>query len=134
MNKELLKEIKASRIVVKSGRYAYLKATESLGVSGHFLVSQDNDEVTVVTKEENLETVDYSDEVKWFKLCEVKVSKPFLVKGFLAAITSAVADVDLNVLVVSTFSKDYILVREETASKAVKALEDLGFSVKWEEA
>ncbi len=133
MNEELLTEIKASQIIVKPGRYAYLKADSLVETKGHFLVSQDQDEITVVTKEENLGTVEHSDEVKWFKLCEVKVSKPFLVKGFIAAITGAIANADLNVLVVSTFSKDYILVREETAPKAINALEVLGFAVEWEQ-
>ena len=75
----------------------------------------------------------YEKEVKWFKLFEFKVSIPFLAPGFLAKISKTIADKKLNILIVSTFSKDYALIREEDFKVAVKALEKVGFSVKLEE-
>ena len=39
------------------------------------------------------------------------------------------ADVDLNVLVVSTYSKDYIMVKEEGRETAITALRKAGFPV-----
>ena len=50
-------------------------------------------------------------------------------KGFIACVTRAIADRNLNVLVVSTFSKDYVPVREEALAEAVAALRELGFAV-----
>jgi hypothetical protein len=55
-------------------------------------------------------------------------------KGFISCITQAIAERDLNVLVVSTFSKDYFLVREESIGSAVTAFRDLGFPLAIEEA
>ena len=123
---DLQEVIKASAVVVHKGRYAYLK-TKSKQTGDHFLVTQDQDEVTVVTEEANVSAVDYEKDVKWFKLIEIKVSLPFVAKGFLAKVTKTIADKGLNVLVVSTFSKDYILVREETYQVAVEALREVGF-------
>ena len=128
-SQELLTEIKASKIIVRPGRYAYLKAQEAVDLGKHFFVSQDEDEVTVVTEEEYVKEVSFSDRVEWFKLLEIRVSKPFLVKGFLAAISKTVADADLNVLIISTFSKDYVLLREESVEEGLKALEGLGFQI-----
>ena len=132
MTKATLDEvIKSSNVVVHSGRYAYLKAKET-DINGHFLVAKDQDEITVVTEEKNLTHVEYDEDVKWFKLIEIKVSLPFVAKGFLAKVTKTVADEGLNVLVVSTFSKDYILVREETYKTVVEALKRVGFPVEVE--
>ena len=130
-NPTLNKVIKSSKVIVHSGRYAYLKAQET-AINNHFLVSKDKDEITVVTEEANVPNVQYGEDVKWFKLIEIKVSLPFLAKGFLAKVTKTIAYEDLNVLVVSTFSKDYILVREETYEVAVEALKKVGFPVEIE--
>ncbi|MFH1400395.1 MAG: ACT domain-containing protein, partial [Nanoarchaeota archaeon] len=111
-----------------SGRYAYLKGKED-GLKDHFLVSQDRDEITIVTHERNLPSTAHEDEVKWFKLFEFKVAVPFLSPGFLAKIAKTIADKGMNILIVSTFSKDYALIREADANVAIKALEEVGFSV-----
>lgn len=50
----------------------------------------------------------------------------------MAAVTSAFAAEGLNSLVVSTFSKDYLLTREEDAPKAAQLLKKMGFQVKKE--
>jgi hypothetical protein len=54
--------------------------------------------------------------VKWFKLPEIKVSQPFVAKGFPEKVTGIVAGEGLNILIISTFSKDYALVREGNPS------------------
>lgn len=120
--------IKNSTVVVHPGRYVYLQGKE-FELKNHFFISQDQDETTIVTEEENISQTTFSKEVKWFKLFEIKVSVPFLGVGLLAAITKAVADKGLNILVVSTFSKDYILVREKTYDTVISCLKDIGFPV-----
>ncbi|MBU0460725.1 MAG: ACT domain-containing protein [Nanoarchaeota archaeon] len=125
---DLNEVIRTSKVILHEGRYAYLKANEN-EIKDHFLITKDKDETTIITEEENLDKVKFEKDVKWFKLVEIKVSAPFVAKGFLAKITKTIADKNLNVLVVSTFSKDYILVREETWEIAIKALEDVGFPI-----
>lgn len=120
--------IKTSAVVVHPDRYAYLQCAH-VQHDSHFLVSRDNDELTVVTKESNVATTPHIKSEKWFRLIEIRVSVPFITKGFLAKVTKTIADERLNVLVVSTFSKDYILVRDETHGVAVEALRKVGFPV-----
>ncbi len=122
--------IRTSQVIVRGGRYAYLKTHAQTDVANHFLMAQDEDEITIVTEEANIAGTPFDEEVKWFKLIEIRVSQPFVAKGFIAVITKAIAERDLNVLVVSTYSKDYFLVREESVETAVSALQDLGFPPK----
>ena len=121
-------EIKNSKIIVRGGRYAYLKAKEK-PAGNHFLISEDQDETTVITEEKNINQVKYTEEVKWFKLLEIKVVHPFLVKGFLAKISKTIADKNLNILIISTFSKDYVLINEEDEKAATQALKNIGFTI-----
>ncbi len=138
MKKKLNEIIKSSKVVVHQRRYAYLQVKKeaiknpSTKINNHFLITKDDDEITIVTEEKNISCVNYDKNVKWFKLIEIKCSLPFLAKGFLAKITKVISDKDLNVLVVSTFSKDYILVREETYEIALSALRKVGFVVESE--
>ena len=71
-----------------------------------------------------------SEETKWFKLFEVRPHTPFLAVGFIATITKSIADKGINVLVVSTYSKDYLLIKEEKSNYAIEALRELGFKLK----
>ena len=57
----------------------------------------------------------------------MKVSLPFYAVGFLSTISSAIAEKGMNILIASTYSKDYIMVREEHLSKAKEVLLSLGF-------
>ena len=121
--------VRSSQVIVRDGRYAYFKAKGKQS-GDHFLVAQDKDEVTIVTEEGNLESVNYDSAEKWFKLIEIQVSAPFVATGFLAKVTGTIAHKNLNLLVVSTFSKDYILVREEEHEIALQALSEAGFPLK----
>lgn len=130
MKKPTLNEvIKSSPVIVHQGRYAYLKGQEK-ELKNHFLISQDQDEITIITEEKNVLKTKHEQEVKWFKLFEFKVSAPFLAPGFLAKISQTIADKNLMILMISTFSKDYVLIREEDFETAVKAFKEAGFCVK----
>ena len=119
--------VKESRVIVHKERYAFLKTNE-IDLKNHFMVSQDADEITVITEEANVASTLHEKEEKWFKLIEIKVSTPFTA-GFIAKVTNIIASEGCNTLVVSTFSKDYILTGEEQIGIAVSALKKAGFSV-----
>jgi len=127
---DLEEVIKTSTVIVHKERYAYLKSNVA-PQAPCFMVSKDKDEVTVVCDELSMQNIPHTEAVKWFKLLEIKVSQPFVAKGFLAKVSKTVADEDLNILIISTFSKDYALVREETHIKAVEALQRAGFPIVW---
>ena len=123
--------IKSSIVIIHKSRYAYLQVKIVPPLGNHFLLSKDNDEATVITEEKNVPSVGYEHIEKWFTLVEIKVSVPFL-PGFVAAVTSAFAAESLNALVLSTFSKDYLLIREEHSTKAFQLLKRMGFQMKKE--
>jgi len=119
--------IRSSKVIIHKQRYAYLR-TEEKELNDHFFISQDKDETTVVTTEKRVKNVKYKGIEKWFRLIEIQVSVPFT-QGFLAKVTSILASKGLNTLVISTFSKDYILTKEKGIDEAVKAMKKAGFKV-----
>ncbi len=125
MTDKISEVIKTSSIIIHSGRYIYLK-TKDKNLNNHFFVSQDKDEISVVTEEKNLNSVKYSDSVGWFKLIEIKLSVPFL-QGFLSKVIKPIADAGYNTLIVSTFSKDYILTKEENIEEVINIFKQMGF-------
>lgn len=124
--------IKQSSFLIHEGRFVYAKVHSIPFIEKHFMVSKDQDEMTVVTKEENLEELDLIEKNKdYYKLIELKVSVPFYAVGFLAKVSDAIASEGMNILIVSTYSKDYIMVRVEHEEKTIKTLVSLGF-IKYE--
>ncbi len=131
MEKSSLQDIiKSSPVLVHKERYAYLR-TNQVPAGEHFVIAKDEDEVTVVTPEQQVAKVQYTAIEKWFTLIEIRVTKPFSGPGFIAGITNAIAEKDIDVLIVSTFSKDYVLVRQDDTAITVEALRKLGFLVEY---
>lgn len=125
---DLKKIIESSSFVLHDGRFIYAKVKTAPPIDEHFMVSKDQDEITVVTKEENLEKLDLIEKNKdYYQLVELKVSVPFYSVGFLATVANIIAERGMNILIISTYSKDYIMVRVEFIEKAQQALLDLGF-------
>jgi hypothetical protein len=129
MNDDLKKVIESSSFIVHEGKYVYTKVRTAPPIDKHFLVSRDADEITVVTKEENLSDLDVIERNKDdYSLIELRVSVPFYSVGFLASVSSAIASEGMNILIVSTYSKDYLMVRVAHTEKAIQVLIGLGFS------
>src|SRR3989338_7137916 len=95
----LEKIVKSSEAVLHSERYAYLQAREPAG-SDHFMITHDSDEWTIITKEKNLPATSHDNSVKLFRMIEIRVSQPFIAKGFLAYVTKTLSHEGINVLVV----------------------------------
>ena len=128
MNDELKKVIEQSSFEVQEGRYIYTKVKSVLNLEKHFMVTTDEDEITVVTRKENLNDLDLIERNKDnYNLIALNVSIPFYSVGFLASVSSAIAKEGMNILIVSTYSKDYIMVREDKLDQAKQVLLSLGF-------
>lgn len=121
--------IQHSTVSILAGRYAMVKVISVSEKTKYFMKSDDGEEITLVIEEQNLADNDYIDIQKWFKLIQIAVAIPFFAIGFLASITSAIAMININVLVISTFSNDYLLIREHDISHVLIALEKLGFPI-----
>ena len=110
-------------------RYTVLQVQECPNPQPHFLVTHEAEEVSVITTEDKLHilTSQILKQRRWFCLLEFKMSTPFETPGFLAAIASKLASRQLNILLVSTFSKDWLLLREEDLETGLNSLHELGF-------
>lgn len=129
---DLKEAIPKSIATVMNGKYVYVKTDKAEKNDNHFMVSKDKDEITVVTKEENIKDLNVLELVGDYKLIEFKPAVPFQTVGFLAKIAEVIANQGMNILIVSTFSKDYIMIKEEELEKGLQALKDTGFPIEHE--
>jgi hypothetical protein len=125
----LQETIEQSPFVLYPLRYAVLQVAECTNPQPHFLVTHETEEISVITTEDKLEMLapQILEQQLWFRLLEFKMSTPFETPGFLAAIASKLASRQLNILLVSTFSKDWLLLREEDLKAGLSSLHELGF-------
>ena len=122
--------IRSSPVVLHADRYAYLRASAAPPVGEHFFVCADEHEITVVTREALVDRVPHDAIEARYRLLEFQISVPFQAPGFLATISSALADAGMNVLIVSTFGRDYVLLREADVKLGLQAIKQLGFTVR----
>lgn len=130
-NNELQDIINQSSFSIQEGIFVYTKVASFPKDFNHFLVTKDATEITVITKIENLSSLDLIERNKDdYKLIALNVSVPFYSVGFLAQVSTAIAQAGMNILIVSTYSKDYILVKAAKIDSAKKVLLALGFKKK----
>lgn len=129
---DLQEAIPKSIATVMKGTYVYVKTDVLEKPDIHFMVSKDKDEITVVTKKENLKDLNVLEVVGDYKLIEFKPAVPFQTVGFLAKIAEVIANQGMNVLLVSTFSKDYAMIKEEFCENGLEALRNVGFPIEYE--
>lgn len=128
MNSAIEKIVKDSTFRVGEGRFVYAKVLKAPSTGDHFMVSKDAEEITVVTKEENLSELTLMERNKdFYRLVALNVSVPFYSVGFLATVSQAIAEEGMNILIVLTYSKDYILVKDDKIENAKAILLRLGF-------
>jgi hypothetical protein len=111
------------------GTYVYVRAGEVRNPARHLMVTRDELETTVVTTEEQLGDVEVLERNRdrWL-LVTVSPVTPFYCVGFIAKIASVLSGAGIDILVVSTFSRDWVLVKEGDGPKTVALLEEIGFS------
>ncbi len=95
------------------------------------MISCDEDEITIVTRQENVSGLKVLEKNKdIYTLIALNVSVPFYPVGFLATVSEAVAKEGMNILIVSTYSKDYIMVKKDCTDNVESVLLGLGFTEK----
>jgi hypothetical protein len=130
LHPDLNEVIKSSSVLVLPQKYAVLSVKRLPNLKDVFAVMRDENEITVVIEEKKVgKQKAYKTEIG-FRLIQVAVSVPFYTVGFLASVTGAISQKNVNVLVISTFSKDYLLIRDNHIELALDALRNLGFVVK----
>lgn len=124
---QLKKIIQDSSFVIESGTYTIAKIVGNIKTENCFLVTKDKLETTIIYKSEN--NIDNVIEKKDdYALIGIDVSVPFYSVGFIAKITGCLANEGINVLVVSTFSRDYILISNKRREDGRRILIQLGMT------
>jgi hypothetical protein len=110
------------------GTYRYVSARAVLHPDRHLMITRDAREITVVTTEDALDDVEVlaMNADRWLLLA-IDCANPFYCVGFIAKISAALSGAGMDILVVSTFSCDWIFVKEEDGPRAASLLRALGF-------
>lgn len=124
---EAMEVISNSTFEMQPGIFVYAMVHSMPRDDVHFLVTKDDDEITVVTRAEYLKKLEVIERNKDdYCLIALNVSVPFYSVGFLATVSAAFAEKGHNILIVSTYSKDYIMVRNDLRKNAEEILLSLG--------
>ncbi|HUC83016.1 MAG TPA: ACT domain-containing protein [Flavisolibacter sp.] len=126
--KELQAVIAASWFSIDNATYVYASVTEVPEPEKHLLVVRDGTETTVATNVQHLPLPHCLQVNKdHWKLINIRCGNPFYCVGFIATITDALASAGVDIVIVSSFSNDLVLVTAQDLDKAVEILEGLGF-------
>ncbi|HYO74886.1 MAG TPA: ACT domain-containing protein [Thermoanaerobaculia bacterium] len=111
-----------------AGTFLWASAREVRTPSKHLMVARDEKETTVVTTPELLHDVDVIalNRDRWL-LLSIDCAHPFYCVGVIAQLSSKLSDAGLDILVVSTFSRDWVFVKEEDGARAADVLIGAGF-------
>jgi hypothetical protein len=111
------------RATVRKKEYTVAKVSSIPPYSGKiFAVITDGSEITVVAEMgHDLEVIE---EEKPFRIVSFDTKLPFDLIGFLAYITKLLADQNISLFAISSFSTDHILMKEVYLEKAVEVLKD----------
>jgi len=115
------------RFVVFKEKYAI--AVSSRTIEGAFANIIDKNEITVIIRQDKIGK--WAKKVKKdFILITFDMTLPFSMTGFISKVLTALAEQKIPIFVVSTFTTDHILIKDEYIKKAEKALIKLGFKQK----
>ncbi|MBI0583097.1 MAG: ACT domain-containing protein [Methanomassiliicoccus sp.] len=87
-----------------------------------FAVVTDGSEITVIAEMDH--GLKVMEEEKPFRIISFDTKLPFDLIGFLAYITKLLADEDISLFAISSFSTDHILMKEAYLEKALEVLRD----------
>jgi len=111
-----------------AGTFVYCSARVVRNPERHLMITRDDREITVVTTPDRLADVDVIalNPDRW-TLITVDCANPFYCVGFIAKMSARLSAAGIDILVVSTFSRDWVLVKEEEAERAAEVLRAAGF-------
>jgi hypothetical protein len=111
-----------------AGTYVWASASAVRNPERHLMITRDEKETTVVTTPELLGDIDIIERNpdRWL-LLSIDCAHPFYCVGFIARISAPLSEAGLDILVVSTFTRDWVFVKEEHADRAAAVLTAAGF-------
>jgi hypothetical protein len=119
--------LSGSTIIISKDRYAVVKAHQfSLPF---FAAISDHQEVTLIQKEVDLNPENTIESETGWRIITFDVFLPFQLTGFLALVTTKLAEVGISVFALSSYSTDHILVKEIQLSLAMDKLREAGVNI-----
>jgi hypothetical protein len=96
--------------------------------SGFWFLGKTDEELSLVCETSAVpeHVIDREDDFKAFRICGVL---DFSLIGILAKISCVMADSGIGIFAVSTYNTDYILVKKEQFEKALKRLQEAGYTI-----
>ena len=119
--------LQGGEVRIPEETYAVCQTDESHPAA--FGIVRDETETTIVVNEEAVDEIDAEHVERSWKLLTFEMELPFELVGFLAAVATALADADISVFVLSSYSTDHVFVKEADLVDAVSQLETLGCDV-----
>ncbi|MFH0874866.1 MAG: ACT domain-containing protein [archaeon] len=92
---------------------------------------RDKNELTVIIDQKKYDEKEVIEIEKDWRLLTFDMVLPFELVGFMAAVSTVLADAKVSIFAVSGYSTDHILVKNKDLTKASKVLEKLGCVVKY---
>jgi len=115
---------KNGKVYVWKETFAVVKSKSPLPDA--FAVIQDKNEITVVIDQSRINNQDVIEVDKDWKILTFDMVLPFVLVGFLAKVSQALADEKISIFALSAYSTDHILVKQKHLARAVKKLKALG--------
>lgn len=111
------------------GTFVWARVSQVPANGNHLLIAHDEKEITVVTSPENLASLDVleTNRDRWL-LLSIDCANPFYCVGFISKISDRLGEAGLDILVISTFSRDLFFVKEEEGAKAAEVLRAMGIA------
>ncbi len=108
---------------VRKKKFSYAKTKSVPNMSDKiFAVITDGNEITVVAEENH--GLDVLGEEKDLRIISFETKMTFDLIGFLAYITKLLADQDISLFALSSFSTDHIMMKDQYLDHAIKVLRD----------
>lgn len=119
--------LRGETVTISSQTYAVCRSSQTHPDA--FATIQDEAETTVVISHDNLDEVEADTVESGWKRLTFEVDLPFDLVGVLATVATALAEADVAVFVLSSYSTDHVFVKETDLAAAVTQLETLGCAV-----
>lgn len=108
------------KIKVQDGIFSIVKAQKPR--TDVFAYINDNKEMTLVIDSKKVKDNKFSEMEEGWKIITFDSVLPFNLVGFLSKVTKALAEANIPIFVISSYSTDHILVKEKYLDKAVKVI------------
>ena len=128
MKKKIIQKIQPNKIKVYVDNDIFTVYKTKQDTSEAFAVIRDNREITIISKNPLHGKTEILDSETGWKLLTFDAVLPFSMTGFIAKITTALAEGCIPVFVLSAYSTDHILIKNENLEKTLNILIDLGFT------